>query len=49
MSNRPLSEAKDQDLRGAEAAMERANRAAEELAKKTGTKVIVSESAAKKN
>ncbi|ABK43307.1 hypothetical protein Mmc1_0786 [Magnetococcus marinus MC-1] len=41
MNGKPLSEARDADLRHAQVAMERAARRARELAARTGTGVVV--------
>jgi len=42
MSKRPISEARDPDLRSSVAAMERAARRARELARQTGTLIVIS-------
>lgn len=41
MNGRPISEAKDPDLRNVEAALKRAAIRAREIAKSTGTKLVV--------
>ena len=42
MNPKPISEAKDEDLRSSMAALERAAKRARELAEQTGTELIIS-------